>query len=137
MVFEVIKSLKKTSGFTLVEVMLSVAFLGILATAISAVYSSGFQLMDEQLDRMLLDGQARSRMELLVSTSFDSVTSGSTVVAINGNNYTVQWTAALTDIDGDANPESDAKEVTVSISGLTGYSLTTILVDNLGQINKL
>ena len=137
MVFKVIKSLKKTRGFTLVEVMLSVAFLGILAVGISVVYSSGNQLMGEQLDRMLLDGQARSRMELLVGTSFNSVTSGSTVVAVNGKNYTVLWTSALTDLDGDDNPEIDAKEVTVTISGLTGYSLTTILVDNKGNINRL
>ena len=137
MVFNVIKNLKKTRGFTLVEVMLSVAFLGILAVGISVVYSSGYQLMGEQLDRMLLDGQVRSRMEVLVSTSFDSVASGSTVVAVNGKNYTVQWTSALTDIDGDATPESDAKEVTVSISGLTGYSLTTILVNNKGQVSRL
>jgi len=120
-----------------VEAMLSVALLALVAVGISAPYISGFQALDAQADRMVLDTRLRSRMEVLVSTDFDSLSAGSEVVMVRGQNYTLTWTVANIDLDGDAVPESTARQVTVSITGLPGRFLTTILVDNEGRVGKI
>jgi len=104
------------SGFTLLEVMLAVVLLALLTTAFSTVYSSGFQTLDVQIDRMLLDSKLRSRMEYLMGTPFDTLGDSSENVTINGNNYQIAWTVVPIDLDGDGNPESTAKQVTVSLS---------------------
>jgi hypothetical protein len=134
------KALNRTntcSGFTLVEVMLSVIFLGLLATAVASVYSSGFQTLDYQVDRILLDGKLRSRMEVLVGTDFGSLSSGSEGVTINGKNYTINWTVVSVDLNGDGTPEPTAKQVTVSVAGMSDRSLTTILVDHEKRVGKI
>lgn len=107
------------SGFTLVEVLLAVVLLALLATAFSTVYSSGFQTLDVQIDRMLLDSRLRSRMEYLMGTPFD--TFGDSMesmenVTVNGNNYQITWTVVPIDLDGDSNDEVTARQVTVSLS---------------------
>jgi type II secretory pathway pseudopilin PulG len=132
-----INLLKTSTGFTLLEAMLSVALLGLVAVGISAPYISGFQALDVQADRMLLDSALRSQMEVLVGTDFGSLSNGSEVVTVNGQNYTVSWTVGTVDLDGDATPESTAKQVTVSITELPERSLTCILVDNQGKIGKI
>ena len=131
------KKIKTSSGFTLVEALFSVALLGVMATAIAVPYISGFQSLDVQADRMLLDCRLRSRMEVLVGTDFASLGDGSEVVAINGKNYTVSWTVVNLDLDGDLTPEPNAKQVTVSVTELPDRSLTTILVDNEGKVGKI
>jgi prepilin-type N-terminal cleavage/methylation domain-containing protein len=134
------KALNRTntcSGFTLVEVLLAVVFLALLATAFSTVYSSGFQTLDVQIDRMLLDSELRSRMEVLVGTGFDSLSNDSENVSVNGNSYTITWTVALADLNNDSIPEPSAKTVTVSISGMPERSLTTIMVDHEDRIGKI
>jgi len=123
-----------SGGFTLVEVLLSVILLGLMVTGISAMYISGLQSLDTQDDRMLLDSHLRSRMEVLVGTDFATLNNGSEVVALNGQNYTINWTIAALDLDGDSNPEPNVKQVTVSVDG---RSLTTIIVDNEGKIGKI
>ena len=125
------------SGFTLVEVLLAVVFLALLATSFSTVYSSGFQTLDVQIDRMLLDSRLRNRMEVLVSTGFDSLSNGSENVTVNGNTYTSTWTVALADLNNDSISEPSAKTVTVSISGMPERSLTTIMVDHEDMIGKI
>ena len=125
------------SGFTLVEVLLAVVFLALLATSFSTVYSSGFQTLDVQIDRMLLDSRLRNRMEVLVSTGFDSLSNGSENVTVNGNTYTITWTVALADLNNDSISEPSAKTVTVSISGMPERSLTTIMVDHEDMIGKI
>ena len=132
-----ITSIKRSGGFTLVEALLAAFFLGLLASAVSAAYFSGFQSLDEQADRMLLDSKLRSRMEVLISTDFGTLSDDSEVVNINGKNYTITWTVALVDLNGDSTPEPTAKQVTVSVSGLPDRSLTTILVDNEGKVGKI
>ncbi len=134
------KALNRTntcSGFTLVEVLLAVVFLALLATSFSTVYSSGFQTLDVQIDRMLLDSRLRNRMEVLVSTGFDSLSNGSENVTVNGNTYTITWTVALADLNNDSISEPSAKTVTVSISGMPERSLTTIMVDHEDMIGKI
>jgi Tfp pilus assembly protein PilV len=122
------------SGFTLVEVLLAVMFLTIMVTGISTLYFSGQRSLHAEDNLSLVDSHLRGRMEEILGRSFDAVSDGSEVVTINGQSHTVTWTAALTDMDGDAVPESNAKQVTVSIAG---QSLTTIVVDNEGRVGKI
>ena len=135
--YEFITSIKTSGGFTLVEALLAAFFLGLLASAVSAAYFSGFQSLDEQADRILLDSKLRSRMEVLISTDFGTLSDDSEVVDINGKDYTITWTVVLVDLNGDSMPEPTAKQVTVSVSGLPDRSLTTILVDNEGKVGKI
>lgn len=117
--------------------MLSVALLALVAVGISAPYISGFQALDVQADRMPLDSSLRSRMDILAGTNFGSLNSGSESVTVNGENYTIAWTVGNIDLDGDATPETMAKQVTVSVTELPHRSLTTILVDKEDRIGKI
>jgi prepilin-type N-terminal cleavage/methylation domain-containing protein len=132
-----INLLTTSSGFTLVEVLVSVALLGLMVTGIGALYVSGLQSLNAQDDRMLLDSQLRSRMEVLVGTDFDALAGGSEMITVNGQNFTVNWNVAPIDLDGDTNPEPTAKQVNVSITELPNRSLTTILVDHEGMVGKI
>ena len=134
---KIINRLKTSGGFTLVEALFSVALLGLMASGITTMYISGLQSLEAQSDRALLESRLRGRMEELVGRQFDLVTSGTTNVTVRGTNYTINWTAAPFDINGDAVPDSTAKLVTLSVAGITDLSLTTILVnyeDNVGKI---
>ncbi len=128
---------KVPSGFTLVEVMVSVVLLGIIAAGVSYPYMSGLQALDIKEDRLLLDNHLRSRMEILVSTDFSALVDGSEVVSINGQNYTITWTAVDMDINGDAVLETNVKLVTVSVTEEPGRSLTMVLVDNEDRVGKI
>jgi prepilin-type N-terminal cleavage/methylation domain-containing protein len=134
---KVLTTLKSPSGFTLIEAMLSVALLALVAVGISGPYISGFQALDVQADRMLLDSTLRSRMEELVGTDFGSLSAGSEGVTVNGKNYTIAWTVGNVDLDGDLTPEPSARQVTVSVTELPDRSLTTIRVDNEGRTGKI
>jgi len=128
---------KSCFGFTLVEVLVSVALLGFMATGISALYLSGWRSLDAQNDRMLLDSRLRSRMEVLVGTDLAALSNGSEVVSINGQNYKIEWTIVSIDLDQDGHPESNARQVSVSVAGVSGHSLTTIIVDHEGRLGKI
>ena len=135
--FKTTNTVKTYRGFTLVEVLISVALLGLMVTGIATLYASGLQSLSIQDDRMLLDSALRSRMEVLVGTNFGSLNNGSEVVTVNGQNYTINWNVVSMDLDGDSNPEPNAMQVTVSITELPDRSLTTILVDNEGSVGKI
>ncbi len=135
MLRKTIKTSKRSDGFTLIEALLSVAILGLLAATMGTVYSSANQSLAVQTDHMLLDSKLRSQMEFLIGTPFGELISGS--APPDENNYTIVWTVVLIDLDGDSNPEATAKQVTVSVTGMSGNSLTTIRVDNLGAIGKI
>ncbi len=128
---------KNCCGFTLVEILLSVILLGLMITGISALYISGLQALNTQDDRILLDSHLRSRMEVLVGTEFATLSNGSEVVTVNGQNYTINWNVVFIDLDGDSNPEPNATQVTVSVAGIAGHSLTTIIVDHDGSVGKI
>ncbi len=127
--------LTSDSGFTLVEVLLSVALLGLLAAGMATPYISGLQSLDLQADRMLLDSRLRSRIEALISTDFGTLSNGSEVVTINGQNYTITWVVVNVDLDGDSTPEPNAKQISVSITELPNRSLTTLVVDHEGRVS--
>ena len=132
-----LKKWRSECAFTLIEVLLSVVFLGLLASATSSVYFTGFQSMDAQIERTLLDSKLRSRMEVLLGTSFSALSSGWEAVTVNGNNYTIDWTVATIDLNGDTIAEPTAKKVTVSVSGMTDRSLVTLMVDHENIIGKI
>jgi len=128
---------RSCAGFTLIEASVAVVILGLMATSIGAMYVAGLESLDAGHERMLLDSHVRSRVEFLMSQPFDQVTGGSEVVTVKGQNYTINWSAPLVDLDGDSLPEADAKQLTVSVAGEPGCSLTVILVDNEGRVGKI
>lgn len=131
------KRLASQQGFSLMEAVVAAAFLGLIAAAVTAAHVSGLDSIDEQADRVLLDSRLRSRMEVLVGTAFGSLSGGSEDVTVNGKSYTIAWTVTLADLNGDAIPEATAKQVVVSVSGLPGRSLTTLVVDHQGSVGKI
>ncbi|MBW1895792.1 MAG: type II secretion system protein [Deltaproteobacteria bacterium] len=132
-----LKQIKNHRGFTLVEVMVAVVILGLMVSGISALYFSGFQSLNMEDDRMLLDSRLRGRMEQLVGQPFGGLSDSSEVVTVKGQNYTISWTVTLADLDGDATPDPNAKQVTVTVAGMADRTLTTILVDNEGKVGKI
>ena len=134
---KIIKPLETSTGFTLIEAMLSVALLGLVAVGISAPYISGFQALDVQADRMLLDSALRSRMEVLVATDFGSLGNDQEDVTVNGKNFKIKWKIDDIDLDGDDDKELNVVEVEVYVNELPERSLTTILVDNQGKTGKI
>ena len=136
-VFNATEELKASVGFTLVEVIFSVVLLGLIATGIAYPYTTGQQSVDMRDDRMLLDNYLRSRMEILVSTDFGTLSDGSAAVTVNGENYTITWTVVNMDINGDEVPETNVKLVTVSVTEVPDSSLSTIMVDNEGRVGKI
>jgi prepilin-type N-terminal cleavage/methylation domain-containing protein len=131
------RKLRSKYGFTLIETVLAVVILGLMTTSIGAMYVAGLDSLDVGHERMLLDSLVHSRMESLIGQPFDQVADGSEVVTVKGQNYTINWSAPLVDLDGDSLPEADAKQVTVSVAGEPGCSLTVILVDNEGRVGKI
>ena len=135
--FNLKRHINTSSGFNLVEVLLSVVLLGLFASVIMYMYSSSYAVIDEEAIRMPLDGYLRSRMELLVGKPFAELSTGSEVVTVKGQNYTINWSVASVDLDGDTIPEPTAKQVTVSVAGSANHSLTTILIDHAGLVGKI
>ncbi len=132
-----IKMITNKDGFMLMEVLLSVVFLALIAAAAGGVYSAGNQSLDEQADRMLLDGKLRSRLELLIASDFSALADGSETVTVHGKDFTVTWTVVTVDLDGDSTPEPNVKKVTVSVTEISGRSLTTLLTNNEDLVRKL
>ena len=137
MVLHIINQIKASKGFTLLEAMVSTVILGLLALGVSAGYLSGLNSLDDQADRMLLDSHLRSRVELLVAQPFAQVNNGSENVSVGGENYTINWTVVLKDLDDDMTPETTAKEVTVAVAGQSERTVTMILVDNENKLGKI
>jgi len=130
--------LKSPAGFTLVEAMVSVALLALVAVGAAAPYLAGLQSMEVQAESMLLDSRLRSKMEELVSTSFGSLSSGSDdPFTINGQSFTINWTVAPVDLDGDTITEPTAVRVTVSVTERPNHTLTTIRVNNENKVGKI
>jgi hypothetical protein len=111
--------------------------LALVAVGISAPYISGFQALDVQADRMLIDSALRSRMEVLVGTDFGSLSNDQEDVTVNGKIFKIKWKIDTVDLNGDGNKESNAVTVEVSVVGLSDRFLTTILVDNQGRVGKI
>jgi len=132
-----VNRLSSPTGFTLVEALIAVALLALVAVGISAPYISGFQALDVQAESMLLDSRLRSRMEVLVGTSFESLSSSSEIVTVNGQNFTISWTVVPADLDGDTFTEPTSVRVTVSVTQRPTHSLTTIRVHNEGKLGKI
>ena len=76
-------------------------------------------------------------MEQLIGRAYGALSDGSDVVTVTGKNYTIDWTVTPIDLNGDATPEPNAVQLTVSVAGVPGASLTTIVVDNEGKVGKI
>ena len=125
---------RSSNGFTLVEALISLVVLAFAAVVLSTLYSSGLQALDAQADRAVVDSFLRSRMELLISEKFDQLAGGTEIVTVGGQDYTIDWTVANVDLDGDAVAEPTAKLITVSVDN---RSLNTIVVDHGGSVGKI
>jgi Tfp pilus assembly protein PilV len=121
-------------GFTLVEVAVSILFLGIMVMGISSLYFTAQRSLDDQQRLLPLDSRLRGRMEEIISRPFAAITDGSEAITIGGQNFTVTWSVTHPDLDGDTVVEATAKEITVSVEG---RSLTTLVIDNQGNIGKI
>jgi len=131
------KIIKSSNGFTLLESLLAIMLLGILSYGVSSLYFTGYRSLDEQSNRMLLDSRLRGKVEELLSKDFSLILSGTESITVNQKSYTLAWTSALVDLNGDITPETDAKQVTVSFQEIPGRSITTIVVDNNGNMGKI
>jgi prepilin-type N-terminal cleavage/methylation domain-containing protein len=119
-----------TRGVSLVEVLLSIAILGLTAAVITEAFTSGHRTMEARTVQAQSDSLMRSQMERLLSKEFSSMANGTQSVAVNGVTYTLSWTVTGIDLNNDSVPEPDVKEVTVS---LRGASITTIVCDHTGD----
>lgn len=131
------RSIYEQEGFTLIEALLSMTILALSAGVISAMYIGGLHTLNAQGDRTLLMSQVRSRMELALSEPFASMVPGTLNVTIGGSAYTIDTTIVAADLDGDTNPEVDAKQVTVTVAELPVLSLTVLVADPGNQVGKI
>lgn len=122
------------SGFTLVEVTLSILFLGIMVMGISGLYFTAQRSLQDQGHLLPLDSRLRGRMEEILSRPFAAIVDGSESITIDGRSYTVTWSVTQPDLDGDAVAEPTAKQITVTVDG---RSLTTLVIDNQGKVGKI
>lgn len=126
--------MNRKSGFTLIEVLLSVLVLGLSAAAIADVYFAGLNAMDSRIIGGQIDSAIRSRMERLLAVKFVALSSGSEAITVEGEPYTITWTVANVDLDGDTVPEPGAKQITITLGD---RSLVTIVTDSSGRIGKI
>lgn len=124
----------KEAGFTLLEALISIVVVAYAAVVLSGLFMVGLQMLGAQDERVALDAQLRSRMEILASTHFDQLVSGTDTVTLRGLDHTLTWTVANVDLDGDTNVELAAKTVILTMDG---RSLSTIMVDHWGRVGKL
>jgi len=124
----------RNAGFTLLESIIAFAILGIGVAAMSALYSTGLNVLEVQGERAMLDSALRSRMELLLSQEVDQLVGGADTAVVNGVNYAVTWVVAGVDLDGDTVDEVGVKSITVTLGDA---SLTTMAVDHNGLVEKL
>ena len=137
MSFRRVRSFTRHGGFTLVEVLLATVLLALMAGGFAALYSSGLNSLTSQKDRVILNSSLSSRMEELQSRKFSNLTDGSEVVSVEGESYTINWTVAPVDLDGDASTDAGAVQVTVSVAGISDLTLTNIIVNTSGQVGKI
>ena len=124
-------------GFTLLEILFALVIMAMVAVTVSAAYSTGTRALDGQVDLILLDSRLRSRMEMLVSTDFAALAGGTENVTVNGKDFTIDWTVAGVDLNGDGIDEPTARQVTVDVAGMPHHTLTTLVVDTEGQVGKI
>lgn len=121
-------------GFTLVEVILSIALLGLLAVATSHIYSSGLEARERGQEYALWDSAIRSRMEQLLALRFDQISNGNEQITVNGETIKVSWTANPVNLDDKPGSEPDARRITVSTEN---RAIECIVVYNGGKVKKI
>ncbi|RMF95719.1 MAG: prepilin-type N-terminal cleavage/methylation domain-containing protein [Candidatus Schekmanbacteria bacterium] len=119
--------MKKKSGFTLLESLLSITILAIVALSISYAFSMGFKSSDEARKEMEKLSYARGMMEVINAVDFSNLTSGTDTVSIQGEVITRTWSVLPCDLDGDSIPENDARKVIVTVDSI---KLQSIVIDS-------
>ena len=113
---------------------MSVVILAFLAVFLSGLFAEGVRTVHSLEGQAVLDSHLRGRMELLLSTPFDQLTSGADTVSADGQTYPISWTVDVVDLDGDGLVEGDIKRLAVTVQGRT---LSTLVVHHEGRLGKL
>lgn len=121
-------------GFALVEVLLSIVVLGLTAAAIGQAFVSAHATVNARMERASIDSLMRSRMEMLLASDFSTIADGTQGVVVLGQTLTMSWTAANTDLNGDASPEASARLITITLGGRT---LRCIVTDHRGSARPI
>lgn len=117
---------KRSRGFSLVEVMVAITFLGIGLLAIAQLVPMGLATITQARVRTNAVQAAQQRMDSLRAADFSSGTLAPGVYTETVGNYTLQWTIT----DNDPVPGSKRVDLVASWQNLTGTKtakLTTYL----------
>lgn len=121
----------RESGFSLVEVVIAIAILGILSTASLGVYLSGLNSATTQQRRQVAIALANSAMEKAVATPIAGLTAGRGMNAVQ-----TRWTANLpraTDLPSVAGVDT-TYQLWDSAAPVAGYG-TLPIFDTSNQVN--
>lgn len=121
---------KDQSGVTLIEVMIAVAIFAIGITSVAVLnYKT---IGGNTRGRMITEATtlAERQMETLMETPYSSITSGSDASVLP---YTVTWTLADIDLDGDGTNDSKRIDLTVTAPQMQGNRAISMIFfkDNL------
>ena len=126
--------MRHSRGFTLIEALCAVVLLGLIAPLLVHVYSSTLKTMEESAEETHVNSLLRSRMEQLLSLSFDQLANGTEAVMIDSESFPTTWTVVNVDLDGDLVPDPSAKRITVTVQG---HSLVALVVDTGNMVGQI
>ena len=118
-------------GFTLIEALLSSVVMAVTVMAVSAMFYSGFQNLDDEARLLEKVNYASGKMDELISTEFSDITSGNDQVTVGGEQITRRWFVSLVDVDGNPGTEMDAKTIMMTVDDV---EFMTIVVDSAGLV---
>lgn len=121
-------------GFSFVEIVLSLAIVGIVVTAVGGVYVSGLRAEEETLNRVPAESHIRSALERAIATHYGKLSTASMPIWIDGKLEILTRRVSAIDLDGDGAKDNGIKLVTVIF---LGDSLSTLVVDTNDEIEKI
>ena len=113
---------------------MSAMILGLVAIPLTEIFYSGLRTLDTRADDYLIASALRSRMELLLSTDFQYLSSGSTQVTVRNTTSWMSWSVNSYDLDGDSLTESGVRQIRIAFQGRI---LSTIVTDHEGRVGKI
>ena len=132
--------MKNEKGFTLIEVMIAIALLGIIAVAFLGALATASRALVIADERTTAESLARSQMEYVKNQNYDATNNPpqySPLPSISGD-YTITTTAEYFDADGDGIIEVDVtttevreddegiQKITVTVSHLSKPDVITL-----------
>ena len=112
------KTLRKSSGFTLIEAMVLLVVLSIIAVAASVGLAAVCRAPYVDETQLGISNELVDKLEQLKGTAFASLASGSDTTTVNGKSYTRTWTVTNANPDGSGN-KMDFDQVSVTINNQT------------------